>query len=62
MTVIKLEAQLPSDELIKDRFVCEPRGRIPVKGKGELETWFLIGARPPAEGTESPLTESLTVS
>jgi adenylate cyclase len=29
-------------ELIRDRFVCEPRGLIPVKGKGELETYILV--------------------
>jgi class 3 adenylate cyclase len=32
-------------KLIKDDFVCERRGRIEVKGKGEMETWFLVGAR-----------------
>lgn len=32
-------------ELIKRDFECVPRGRIPVKGKGEMETWFLVGAR-----------------
>lgn len=33
-------------ELIKDEFICEPRGKIQVKGKGEMETWFLVGQRP----------------
>jgi guanylate cyclase len=32
-------------ELIKDEFVCEPRGTISVKGKGEMETWYLVGRR-----------------
>ena len=32
-------------ELLKDEFRCEPRGTIPVKGKGELETWYLVGRR-----------------
>jgi adenylate cyclase len=32
-------------ELIKDDFVCESRGTIPVKGKGEMETWYLVGER-----------------
>ncbi len=32
-------------ELIKDGFVCTPRGTIPVKGKGEMETWYLVGRR-----------------
>ncbi len=29
-------------ERIKDRFVCEPRGTISVKGKGEMEVWHLL--------------------
>jgi guanylate cyclase len=32
-------------ELLKDEFVCEPRGTIPIKGKGEMEAWYLIGLR-----------------
>jgi len=28
-------------ELIKDDFVCEPRGTLNVKGKGEMEIWFV---------------------
>ena len=30
-------------ELIQDDFMCEPRGTISVKGKGEMETWYLVG-------------------
>ena len=32
-------------ELLRNDFFCEPRGTIPVKGKGEMETWYLVGAR-----------------
>jgi guanylate cyclase len=32
-------------ELLKDEFVCRPRGTIIVKGKGEMETWYLEGKR-----------------
>ena len=32
-------------ELIRDEFECEPRGPIPVKGKGEMETYFVVGTR-----------------
>ena len=32
-------------ELLKDEFVCRRRGTIPVKGKGEMETWYLVGSR-----------------
>jgi adenylate cyclase len=31
--------------LIQDEFVCEPRGTITVKGKGEMETWYLMRER-----------------
>ena len=32
-------------ELLKDGFVCRRRGTIQVKGKGEMETWYLVGSR-----------------
>jgi adenylate cyclase len=32
-------------ELLADEFECEPRGTITVKGKGEVEAWYLIGPR-----------------
>jgi class 3 adenylate cyclase len=32
-------------ELLRNDFVCESRGAISVKGKGEMETWYLVGAR-----------------
>ncbi len=32
-------------ELLKDAFVCRRRGTIDVKGKGEMETWYLVGPR-----------------
>jgi guanylate cyclase len=32
-------------ELLADDFECEPRGTIAVKGKGEVEAWYLIGPR-----------------
>jgi len=31
--------------LIKDEFICEARGKIHVKGKGEMEVWHVIGER-----------------
>ena len=30
-------------DLLADEFECEPRGTITVKGKGEVEAWYLIG-------------------
>ena len=32
-------------ELIKDEFVCRLRGTVAIKGKGDLETWYLLGRR-----------------
>lgn len=31
--------------LIRDRFECEPRGTIEVKGKGAMPTWYLVRER-----------------
>jgi adenylate cyclase len=35
-------------ELLQDEFELEPRGTVPIKGKGDVETWFLVGLRPGA--------------
>jgi adenylate cyclase len=32
-------------ELIKDEFVCEPRGVMDVKGKGEMEIWLVVATK-----------------
>jgi adenylate cyclase len=32
-------------ERLRDEFILEPRGSIPVKGKGKLETWYLVGEK-----------------
>jgi adenylate cyclase len=43
-------------ELLKEEFVCAHRGTIEVKGKGEMETWYLVGPRSADRGPdqESP--------
>jgi guanylate cyclase len=40
-------------ELLEDEFECEPRGTIDVKGKGEIEVWYLIRERLPTRLTAS---------
>jgi class 3 adenylate cyclase len=47
-------------ELIKDAYVCEARGRIPVKGKQSMETYLLISGVPagPAHGPRPTGTPS----
>ena len=32
-------------DLIKHDFMCEPRGTVDVKGKGEMEVWLVIGPK-----------------
>jgi guanylate cyclase len=41
----RVQITRPTYELLADEFECEPRGRITVKGKGEVETWYLNGLR-----------------
>jgi guanylate cyclase len=52
-------------ELVEDEFVCEPRGTLEVKGKGAMETWYLVGPRgaaaapDPAAPSETDRTEEI---
>ena len=39
-------------ELLKDEFACTPRGTIEVKGKGQMETWYLVGRDRDRHGTD----------
>jgi class 3 adenylate cyclase len=32
-------------ELLRDEFELEPRGTVPIKGKGDVQTWYLVGPR-----------------
>jgi adenylate cyclase len=41
----RIQITRETKELLEDEFECEPRGTIPVKGKGEIETWYLVGRR-----------------
>lgn len=41
----KIQITCETYQLLKDEFICEPRGNIVVKGKGEMETWYLVGAK-----------------
>jgi adenylate cyclase len=41
----RIQITRATKELLEDEFVCEPRGTIQLKGKGETETWYLIGRR-----------------
>ena len=41
----RIQIARPTYELIQDEFICEPRGVIDVKGRGEMEAWFLQGIK-----------------
>jgi adenylate cyclase len=41
----RIQLSRPAYELLKDDFLVERRGIIEVKGKGPMETWFLVGER-----------------
>ncbi len=41
----RIQITRATKELLEDEFVCEPRGTIPVKGKGKMEAWYLVGRR-----------------
>jgi adenylate cyclase len=42
-TADEIQITRPTWELLRDDFVIEPIGLIDVKGKGEVETWRLVG-------------------
>ena len=41
----KIQITQATYEIIKDDFICTPRGKVDIKGKGEMETWFLEASR-----------------
>jgi adenylate cyclase len=50
----RIQITRTTKEMLEDEFVCEPRGTIPVKGKGEVEVWYLVGRRVnPADGPDA---------
>src|SRR6185503_10526309 len=44
-TAGRIQITRATHQLLEGEFVCEPRGTIEVKGKGEMETWYLVGQR-----------------
>jgi guanylate cyclase len=51
----KIQVTQRTYELIKDDFMCERRGAVSVKGKGEMETWFVVAERACANATSARL-------
>jgi class 3 adenylate cyclase len=53
------QIQVPDEvyERLKDEFVLQERGRIAVKGKGIMRTWYLVGRRAPVEESSDLVAE-----
>jgi len=45
----KIQVTQATYDLLRDEFELEPRGTVPIKGKGNVETWYLVGIRPSTE-------------
>jgi guanylate cyclase len=41
----KIQITQAAHQLLKEDFLCEPRGKVAVKGRGEMDTWFLVGRK-----------------
>jgi guanylate cyclase len=54
----RIQITRATKELLEDEFECEPRGTILVKGKGEIETWYLVGRR--EDSAAEPRPEPVT--
>lgn len=44
---MRLHCSADSYKLIQDYFICEPRDRMVVKGKGEMQTYFVLAEKLP---------------
>jgi guanylate cyclase len=44
-TTGRIQITQATKELLEDEFVCEPRGVVSLKGKGDMEAWYLVGPR-----------------
>ena len=45
----KIQIAPPAYELLRDEFLCQPRGLLEIKGKGQMATWFLEAIRETSE-------------
>ncbi|HSC74327.1 MAG TPA: adenylate/guanylate cyclase domain-containing protein [Gaiellaceae bacterium] len=60
----RIQITRATKELLEDEFVCDPRGIISLKGKGETEAWYLVGRRMEhaAEPAETVVTSTAPAS
>jgi class 3 adenylate cyclase len=41
----KIQINESTFQVLREDFECERRGVIQIKGKGEMETWFVVGEK-----------------
>ena len=52
----QIQVTASTRELLVDDFELEPRGTVTIKGKGAIETWYLIGRKASAAGEPTSST------
>jgi adenylate cyclase len=58
----RIQITRATKQLLDDDFICEPRGTISLKGKGETETWYLVGRRVDPDGESAGLIAGSTTT
>jgi class 3 adenylate cyclase len=56
-TTGRIQITNATKDMLGDEFEFERRGTIAVKGKGDMEVWYLVGRRPPDSDAERPLSD-----
>ncbi|MGH9270228.1 MAG: adenylate/guanylate cyclase domain-containing protein [Ilumatobacteraceae bacterium] len=56
-TAGRIQVTAATKELLEEEFVVESRGSIPIKGKGVMEAWYLVGRRSSPETQPSAQPE-----
>ena len=58
-TAGRIQVTRATYELLEDEFEFEERGTVSIKGKGDMETWYLVGRRgAPADGAVDRLVSA----
>jgi adenylate cyclase len=52
----QIQVTASTRELLEDEFELEPRGTVTIKGKGAIETWYLVGRKASAAGEPTSST------
>jgi class 3 adenylate cyclase len=59
-TAGRIQVTRATFELLENEFRFEPRGTVTIKGKGDMETWYLLGRRRAAAGSDPDALASVS--